>query len=235
MKRKSAVFVFTVLLSMSCAACASAGSPADSTQGLTAWEEDLADASGDGHASQSSREDQEPEVYSVDVPYAKQENLLPMQDTVTMEGISYQILSCEVTKEFGERNRETLADYLGDRMDSQANLTGDETYIFVKMCITNHTEESVKICRVPGYVAGIESNLEVLPLGESVYIDEYWTEGEASEVNFYLLKPGESVESESGYLVMDNDLAAEGRTLYYEISHTSDPGDPENKYIKLEN
>ena len=233
MKKKASIIGTLTILAVICTACASENSSISRQSGIIIDESEGGEGLDlkENDDSQKKESNIAPSVDYVDASYTKQENLLSMQDEVTMDGISYKVLSYEITKQFGERNRETLADYLED-IDADANLTGSETYVFVTLCITNETDSPMEICRIPGNVMGIESDLEVFQLSDSVYIDEYWTEGDSTAVNFYRLNPGESITSESGYTINDNDV--EGRSLYYEIPHTSDMADPDNKFIKLE-
>lgn len=233
MKKKTLIIGMLTILTVVCTACTSENPDMSRQSGIIIDEPEAGEEwnlqEDDGY--QQKEPDIPPSVDYVDASYTKSENLLSMQDTVLMDGISYKMLSCKITKQFGERNRETLADYLED-IDADANLTGSESYVFITLCITNETDSPMEICRIPGNVMGIESDLEVLQLSDSVYIDEYWREGDAQSVNFYMLNPGESITSESGYIINDNDM--EGRTLYYEIPHTDDMADPGNKFIKLE-
>lgn len=174
------------------------------------------------------------DIEYTDPCYTKEENIHSINDVVSMNGISYQIVSFEKTKIFGDRNKETLADWLGDRVDKDNNFVGDESYVFITMTITNNTEETVEIYRCPGTVMSIDETMEVLQLGECIYMDEYWYGGDPSSVFAYSLKPGGSVTSEFADMVNDSDVNVEGRKLYYEIDHSEDMGDPENIFIKLE-
>lgn len=170
----------------------------------------------------------------VDASYTNEENIHSIKETVSMNGISYHILSFEKTKTFGNRNSDTLADYLEDKVDEDNNFVGNESYVFITMTITNETDETVEVYRCPGNVMSIDENMEVLQLGECIYMDEYWNGGDPSSVYAYSLKPGESVTSEFADMVNDNDVNVEGRKLYYEIKHSDDMDDSENIFIKLE-
>lgn len=171
-----------------------------------------------------------------DPAYTVEENLVLMDEVVEMDGFTYQIIDFEVTKEFGDRNRETFVDYLDDVTDADNNLTGDQSYVFVTLSIQNNTDKEVEAMRAPGVVVGIDSDWEVIPLSaDPVYIEELWTGGEEAMGYFYKFQPGESVTCESGYLVNDADLKVPGRTLTYEIKNTDDYADLENKFIQLEN
>lgn len=224
MKKKVSIIGILMILTVVCTACTAENSDISRQSGIIIDESET----GEDEKNESDITDA---IYDMGISYTRQENLLSMQDTVTIEGISYKVLSYEKTKQFGERNKETLADYL-EEIDTGGNLTGIETYVFITLCVTNETDQPVEICRVPGNIMGIESDLEVLQLGDPVYIDEYWTGGDPTSVYFYMLNPGESIISESGYIVNDDDV--EGKSLYYEIPHSSDMADLENKFIKLE-
>lgn len=71
--------------------------------------------------------------------------------TATIDGISYKIDSYEHTTEFGNRNKDTVAEFLKDsyegNIDENYNLSNGYSYIFVTMTYTNNTDEQVEILR----------------------------------------------------------------------------------------
>lgn len=227
-KNISTIVGVIILVGICCAGCASTNSENSRHSGII--QENSTEEEGS-----LTNNDTVPEIDYGDASYVKKENLLLQQDIVNMNGISYQLISFEKTKNFGDRNLETLGDWFAEDIDASGNLTTDKTYVFVTLCITNKTDQEMKVTRAPGRVMGIESDLEVLQVSEdTIYIDEYWTGGDPSDVYGYKLNPGESITSESGYLLDDTEIEVEGRTLYYEIPHSDDPSDTENKFISLE-
>lgn len=64
--------------------------------------------------------------------------------TATIDGISYKIDSYEHTTEFGNRNKDTVAEFLKDsyegNIDENYNLRNGYSYIFVTMTYTNNTD-----------------------------------------------------------------------------------------------
>ena len=218
--------LFTVVLGIS--GCGNTHTESNNQQGIIV--EDFMES--DNMTEQNSVAIDDLDIDYVDSSYTTSENLYAISDVVKMNGISYQIHSFEKTKKFGDRNKDTLVDYLGDRIDADNNLVSDESYVFITMTITNETEEEVEVYRCPGYVVSIDENMEVLQVGECVYMDEYWHGGDASSIYAYSLKPGESVTSEFADIVCDAYL--EGKGMYYDIPYSDDLGDPNNIFIKLE-
>lgn len=163
--------------------------------------------------------------------YASEQQILPIENPVNIHGISYEILSYEQTKEFGDRNLDTLSDWID--IDSNGNLTDDATYIFVTLRITNNTESTIHINRTQGSIVAIKPDLEIkLLCAEPIYIDEYWTGGNAAEVFFYDLGAGESITCEVGYHIPT--VSLESATFYYEFKDSDDLGDPKNRFCMLE-
>ncbi len=177
----------------------------------------------------------EEDIVYVGSGYTTKESLCTLQDVVNKDGITYQILSWEKTKEFGNRNSETLVDYLGDRVDADNNFVGDECYVFITIKITNETEETVEVCRCPGSVALIDETMQVFSMGpDCIYIDEYWYGGDEKSVLYYRLEPGESITCEFGQMVWDSEVNVEGRSMYYWIKFFENANEPANRYILLE-
>lgn len=228
--KKGLHIAIAIFLGLSCTACAHNDIDQIVPQGIIKEESEETDKQG------INRDVQEKGESAWKDSYTKKTNLLSKKDVVSMNGIAYQIIECTITKEFGDRNKETLVGYLGNitDIDADANLTGGKSYVFIKLYIKNETSNAETICRVPGNVMGIDANMQVLQLGDVIYIDKYWTEGDPSSVYYYMLNSGESIICESGYLINDDDMEVEGRILTYEIPHSSDMADLENKFISLE-
>lgn len=161
--------------------------------------------------------------------------------TATIDGISYKIDSYEHTTEFGNRNKDTVAESLKDsyegNIDENYNLSNGYSYIFVTMTYTNNTDEQVEILRNAGAFYIINDDLERLQVGDpsGIYIDNYWTEGKENERYHYVLGAGESVTSEVGYIIQDEWMAEDSKYIYYGIKGIdSKTNDKVQKYFKLE-
>lgn len=161
--------------------------------------------------------------------------------TATIDGISYKIDSYEHTTEFGNRNKDTVAEFLKDsyegNIDENYNLSNGYSYIFVTMAYTNNTDEQVEILRNAGAFYIINDDLERLQVGDpgGIYIDNYWTEGKENERYHYVLCAGESVKSEVGYIIQDEWMSEDSKYIYYGIKGIdSKTNDKVQKYFKLE-
>lgn len=148
--------------------------------------------------------------------YAAEEQFKPMSESVTEDGITYQVLACEVTREFGGRKRENLEELVADHTDAEGNLTDDSYYVFLKVQFTNTTSAEAEILRNYGGIAIFDENKILCGRTiDAVYIDEKWTGGTPGEAYHYKLKAGESVISEIGWRVDAASLEAGGGKMYY--------------------
>lgn len=104
--------------------------------------------------------------------YVAKNNIYPMSESQTVDGISQQVLSYEVTTSFGDRKLENLADWIRDRevtvgdvnqddiwnpdvfhrADGQGNLTGSGCYVFCTIQFTNTTDEEIEFSRNNGSI-----------------------------------------------------------------------------------
>jgi hypothetical protein len=173
--------------------------------------------------------------------YTTADNIIPMSESATVDGVTYQILNCEKTSEFGNRNLENL-NYLYDEdsIDDKGNLSNGNYYIFITFQYTNTTDSEVEILRGDHGICSIDDRYIVgCLIAEPVYIDEYWNGGEANEVYHYKLAPGESLTSESGYIIC-SDIFDDDDKLYFKLKQVdceTDFGgstDPNAIFIDLE-
>lgn len=185
--------------------------------------------------------DQTPATYVLDAEYVNKDDIVSIDDTIEINGITYKIEKYEHTTEFGNRNKDTVADYLKDscegNIDENYNLSNGYSYIFVTMTYTNNTDEQVEILRNAGTFYIIKDDLERLQVGDpgGIYIDNYWTEGKENEIYHYVLGAGESVTSEVGYIIQDEWMSEDSKYIYYCIEGIdSKTNDKVQKYFKLE-
>ncbi len=173
--------------------------------------------------------------------YTTEDNIIPMSESATIDGIACQILGCEVTSEFGNRNLENLNYFYEEEgIDDKGNLQNDRTYIFLTFQYTNTTDAEVEIVRGTVGVYRLDERLIVRDYSvDAAYIDECWLEGTASEVNHYRLKPGETITSEVGYIVGRDFVEGSGQ-LYFALRQSDCQGDfgastdPEAVFVELE-
>lgn len=183
----------------------------------------------------------DPIIYVQEPEYVDENDIISTDDTATIDGISYKIDSYEHTTEFGNRNKDTVAESLKDsyegNIDENYNLSNGYSYIFVTMTYTNNTDEQVEISRNAGAFYIIKDDLERLQVGDpgGIYIDNYWTEGKENEIYHYVLGAGESVTSEVGYIIQDEWMSEDSKYIYYCIEGIdSKTNDKVQKYFKLE-
>ena len=182
-----------------------------------------------------SSQDDLPDIYI----YTTEDHIFPMSESTAVDGIIYQVLDCKVTSEFGNRNMENLNHFYGDDgIDSSGNLINDESYVFLTIQFTNTTDSEIEILRNSKGIYFLDKDYIIRDYTcESVYIDEYWSGGTASEIFHYKLASGESITSELGWVV-DNQML-EKYIPYYSMKlddSTTDFGgstDPDAVFIEL--
>ncbi|TGY97732.1 hypothetical protein E5329_03765 [Petralouisia muris] len=225
---KYAIFCVIIMITLSMSACSAKQSEPQKSNGII-QENQVSD---EGNTDGKPQDIGSPDVEYVDDEYAMSDNLLPFGSEIVYEDISYKVLNVEKTKKFGGRIRNNLNDLSFEGIDSEGNLKGNETYVFLKICFTNTSEKEKEIYRNQGVITGIAEDFQIFQLSaDTVYIDQFWNGGDESSVQHYVLKPGESVESEVGYLLQDADVQGK---LYYMIGDTSEYDDIDNKFVALE-
>ena len=153
--------------------------------------------------------------------YTTDEHIIPMSESVTVDGITYQVLACEVTSEFGNRKLENLNYFFEDEgIDDSGNLLKDNCYIFLTIQFTNTNGYEVEISRNSRGIYFMDEHFIIEDYSlEAVYIDEYWFGGTESEVYHYELAPGESITNEVGWIISDE--AVENHdNVYYTMNLT---------------
>lgn len=171
--------------------------------------------SGEGHSPDVDRDaaDDLPASYV----YTAEDNIIPMSESATIDGITWQILACEKTTEFGDRKLENLNYFYGDNdIDDKGNLLKGHYYMFVTFRYTNTTDSEVEILRNAKGISWLDERYIIREYAtDCIYIDEYWNGGAPNEVYHYRLAPGESVTSELGYIVR-SEVADEVEESYRE-------------------
>ena len=187
--------------------------------------------------------DQAPATYVLDAEYVNKDDIVSVDDTIEINGITYKIEKYEHTTEFGNRNKDTVLDYLkdlyGEAIDDNYNLSNGNSYIFITLTIVykDGDDKQIEGNRNVGVLYAIKDDLERLQVGDpgGIYIDNYWTEGKENERYHYVLGAGESVTSEVGYIIQDEWMSEDSKYIYYCIEGIdSKTNDKVQKYFKLE-
>lgn len=233
MKNKKIAGIITVLIMMaSMSACSTATGQTEGKSGI------VRDEKSKSGSDSNTIVDESPTTFTQDAEYVEADDIISIDETVTIDGISYKIDSYEYTTEFGNRNKENVEDYLKDvyqgGIDDDYNLSNGNSYMFITLTITNNTDQETEIFRNTGCFYVIKDDLQKIQgTRDVIYIDSKWTGGEASEVFHYKLKSGESVTSELGYIIRDSDLPKDYKALCYEIKSYGSESEIQ-KYFKLE-
>ena len=140
---------------------------------------------------------------TVDDLYTREEDILPITQSASAGGISYEIENVEYTESFGSRNRENLNIFTpGADTDSEGNLSEGFRYLFLTITFTNITDQSREIIRTDNDISVIGDSLVTIPWAtEACYYDADWTEGTENERHHWVLEPGATVTSEIGWVV----------------------------------
>ena len=231
-KKKITAIMAVIMMAAGLSACSQSNAKLEGKSGI------VKDEASKGESDTGTSD---PIIYVQEPEYVDENDIISTDDTATIDGISYKIDSYEHTTEFGNRNKDTVAESLKDsyegNIDENYNLSNGYSYIFVTMTYTNNTDEQVEILRNAGTFYIINDDLERLQVGDpgGIYIDNYWTEGKENEIYHYVLGAGESVTSEVGYIIQDEWMSEDSKYIYYGIERIdSKTNDKVQKYFKLE-
>lgn len=186
--------------------------------------------------------DQTPATYVQDAEYVNKDDIVSVDDTIEINGITYKIEKYEHTTEFGNRNKDTVADYLKDscegNIDENYNLSNGYSYLFITLTFTykDGDDKQLEGNRNAGILYAIKNDMErIQQNSDSVYIDSYWLGGDESDVYHYVLGKGECITSELGYIIQDEGIPEDSKYIYYCIEGIdSKTNDKVQKYFKLE-
>lgn len=166
--------------------------------------------------------DQAPATYVQDAEYVNKDDIVSVDDTIEINGITYKIEKYEHTTEFGNRNKDTVADFLKDscagNIDENYNLSNGYSYLFITLTITykDGNDKQIEESRNAGILYAIKDDMErIQQNSDSVYIDSYWLGGDESEVYHYVLGKGECITSELGYIIQDEGIPEDSKYIYY--------------------
>lgn len=211
-KKKITAIMAVIMMAAGLSACSQSNAKLEGKSGIVKDE---------ASKTESDTGTSDPIIYVQEPEYVDENDIISTDDTATIDGISYKIDSYEHTTEFGNRNKDTVAESLKDsyegNIDENYNLSNGYSYIFVTMTYTNNTDEQVEISRNAGAFYIINDDLERLQVGDpgGIYIDNYWTEGKENERYHYVLGAGESVTSEVGYIIQDEWMSEDSKYIYY--------------------
>lgn len=173
--------------------------------------------------------------------YTSEDCIYPMSQPMTVDGIEYQVLKCEVTSEFGERNLDNLNYFWDDGgIDDKGNLINGNRYVFLTIQYTNTTDAQIEISRPEKGIFFLDEHFIIDDYTiDAVYIDEKKLDGPANESYYYNLAPGETITGEIGWIV-SKDAIDNHTNIYYALRQNDcwpefgGATDPDAIYIVLE-
>ena len=234
MRNRKIIGLLTVLFTVSAlSACSSTSDQLDGKSGIVKDE---------NSKRESDTGTSDPIIYVQEPEYVDENDIISTDDTATIDGISYKIEKYEHTTEFGNRNKDTVADYLKDscegNIDENYNLSNGYSYLFITLTFTykDGDDKQLEGNRNAGILYAIKNDMErIQQNSDSVYIDSYWLGGDESDVYHYVLGKGECITSELGYIIQDEGIPEDSKYIYYCIEGIdSKTNDKVQKYFKLE-
>ena len=219
MKRKKITAIMAVIMmAVGLSACSQSNAKLEGKSGIV--KDEAAKTEGD-----TGVVDQAPATYVQDAEYVNKDDIVSVDDTIEINGITYKIEKYEHTTEFGNR-------------DENYNLSNGYSYLFITLTITykDGNDKQIEESRNAGILYAIKDDMErIQQNSDSVYIDSYWLGGDESEVYHYVLGKGECITSELGYIIQDEGIPEDSKYIYYCIEGIdSKTNDKVQKYFKLE-
>lgn len=233
-KKKITAIMAVIMMAVGLSACSQSNAGLEGKSGIV--KDEASKTEGDtGVVDQAT-------VTYVDAEYVNKDDIVSVDDTIEINGITYKIEKYEHTTEFGNRNKDTVADYLkdlyGEAIDDNYNLSNGNSYIFITLTIgyKDGDDKQIEGNRNVGVLYAIKDDMErIQQNSDSVYIDSYWLGGDESDVYHYVLGKGECITSELGYIIQDEGIPEDSKYIYYCIEGIdSKTNDKVQKYFKLE-
>ncbi|MFR4053810.1 MAG: hypothetical protein ACLT0M_02485 [Agathobacter rectalis] len=234
-KKKITAIMAVIMMAAGLSACSQSNAKLEGKSGIV--KDEASKTEGD-----TSVVDQTPATYVQDAEYVNKDDIVSVDDTIEINGITYKIEKYEHTTEFGNRNKDTVLDYLKDsyegNIDENYNLSNGYSYLFITLTFTykDGDDKQLEGNRNAGILYAIKDDMErIQQNSDSVYIDSYWLGGDESDVYHYVLGKGEGITSELGYIIQDEGIPEDSKYIYYCIEGIdSKTNDKVQKYFKLE-
>ena len=234
-------FALLCVTALACSmVCGCSNAPTDPLVQNTPNVTDRDNTSTDGHGNDPASSDNTG-GQSHSFVYTSEDCIYPMSQPVTADGVEYQVLKCEVTSEFGERNFDNLNYFYNDGgIDDKGNLINDNRYVFLTIQYKNTTDTEIEIIRGSKGIFFLDEHFIVDDLTiDTVYIDEKRLDGPANESYYYYLAPGETITCEVGWIV-SKETVDNHANIYYAVRQNDcwtefgGATDPDAIYIELE-
>lgn len=234
-KKKITAIMAVIMMAAGLSACSQSNAKLEGKSGIV--KDEASKTEGD-----TGVVDQTPATYVLDAEYVNKDDIVSIDDTIEINGITYKIEKYEHTTEFGNRNKDTVADYLKDscegNIDENYNLSNGYSYLFITLTFTykDGDDKQIEGNRNVGVLYAIKDDMErIQENSDCVYIDNYWLGGDESDVYHYVLGKGEGITSELGYIIQDEGMPEDTKCIYYCIEgKDSKTNDTVKKYFKLE-
>ena len=187
MKRKKITAIMAVIMmAAGLSACSQSNAGLEGKSGIVKDEDSKTE-------SDTGVVDQTPATYVQDAEYVNKDDIVSVDDTIEINGITYKIEKYEHTTEFGNRNKDTVLDYLkdlyGEAIDDNYNLSNGNSYIFITLTIVykDGDDKQIEGNRNVGVLYAIKDDMErIQENSDCVYIDNYWLGGDESDVYHYV-------------------------------------------------
>ena len=211
-KKKITAIMAVIMMAAGLSACSQSNARLEGKSGIV--KDEASKTEGD-----TGVVDQAPATYVQDAEYVNKDDIVSVDDTIEINGITYKD-SCE------------------GNIDENYNLSNGYSYLFITLTITykDGNDKQIEESRNAGILYAIKDDMErIQQNSDSVYIDSYWLGGDESEVYHYVLGKGECITSELGYIIQDEGIPEDSKYIYYCIEGIdSKTNDKVQKYFKLE-
>ena len=181
-KKKITAIMAVIMMAVGLSACSQSNAGLEGKSGIV--KDEASKTEGD-----TGVVDQAPATYVQDAEYVNKDDIVSVDDTIEINGITYKIEKYEHTTEFGNRNKDTVLDYLKDsyegNIDENYNLSNGYSYLFITLTFTykDGDDKQLEGNRNAGILYAIKNDMErIQQNSDSVFIDCYWLGGDESDV-----------------------------------------------------